>query len=208
LDGSLSQRIVDSFISFYPWIKRVMAYIEKIIRVPVTSIHQAKPSESIYVRVVVVFFALYVLNWNLFTVSQPNLISAAGTGIAYVTRVDQNWGMFSPRVFKDDGWFIFSATTETGKEIDILQEGKEINFNKYMTVSGPFREDRWRKYSENILLIRNSHFRPYYCSYLLKGWNTEKTLKIKSLQIVYMKEISLPGYFIQRPSKEILCECN
>ena len=207
LPGSVSQRIVDSFISFYPWIKRVGTFLEKSIQLPPASLHPSKPSESIYQRVIVLFFALYIINWNLRTVSMPNLISAVGNEIAFVMRVDQNWGMFSPSVFKDDGWFVFSATTEAGKQIDILQEGKEPTFAKYSAVSGPFREDRWRKYSENILLISNSHFRPYYCSYLLNRWNDQSTPRIKSLQIIYMKEISLPGYMIQDPSKEILCEC-
>lgn len=207
LDGSFSQRIADSFRSFYPWIKETKIYLQKIFNYRFSTAQQIKDTESIYQKAILLFCALYVLNWNLFTVNLSNLIPVVGKEIAYVTRLDQNWGMFSPSVFKDDGWFIFSATTESGKKVDILKEGRELSFVKYASVIGPFREDRWRKYSENILLIKNSHFRPYYCSYLLNGWNTQNPLKIKSLQIIYMKEISLPGYSVKGPSKEILCEC-
>ncbi|MBX9852573.1 MAG: HTTM domain-containing protein [Cytophagaceae bacterium] len=162
--------------------------------------------ETFLFRSVVVLFAVYVLYWNIATVGMfalNNYTSLPGN----ILRIDQHWGMFSPAVFKDDGWFVFSATTEAGTTIDLLQKGNKVTYAKLAAVTAPFTQDRWRKFSENILLISNNEFRPYYCSYLFNKWNREEEIKIKNLQIIYMKETSLPDYKVDGPRKEILCEC-
>jgi hypothetical protein len=207
LPGKFSERIIQYFktLNIYNF-EKIFTFIDSYIKKKISFV----PNEKIWTKLVVVFFIVYAFNWNLMTINTPNLISYMGKSIAYVTRVDQHWGMFSPAVFKDDGWFIFSAIDNSNKMIDILQAGNEVTYKKLSAVSGPFREDRWRKYSENMLLISNSKFRLYYCSYLLNHWNKSQLTdltRINSLQIIYMKEISLPAYKVKGPSKEILCEC-
>lgn len=210
LPGRICERIANYFASFsFFKLQRVIEGFKYFQRPPSTYMAFV-PSENIFQRGFILFFLIYIFNWNLNTVNAPNIISFIGAPVGYAFRVNQNWGMFSPGVFKDDGWFIFSATTRKNRKVDILQEGKEVTYHKLAAVSGPFKEDRWRKYSENILFASNSEFRLYYCSYLLNNWNknqNSESEKINSLQIIYMKEISLPDYKIKGPSKEILCEC-
>ena len=162
--------------------------------------------ETFMLRSLIPVFAAYMLAWNLatagvFTLNKYTVLPGN------LLRIDQHWGMFSPAVFKDDGWFVFAAETEMGASIDLLQNGNEITYNKLAAVTAPFTQDRWRKFSENILLISNNEFRPYYCSYLFNQWNRNENVKIKNLKIIYMKEISLPDYKVDGPKKEILCEC-
>jgi hypothetical protein len=208
LPGSFTIRIIEYF-------KRLKIYnftgSSKFIASYIKNKYSYNPTESYWVKPIVAFFIIYAFNWNLMTIRRPNMISYIGKPIAYATRVDQHWGMFSPSVFKDDGWFVFSAKDNSEKVVDILQSGKQVSFQKLASVPAPLREDRWRKYSENILLISNSKFRLYYCSYLMNQWNDHQSTdatKINSLQLIYMKEISLPGYKVKGPSKEVLCECN
>jgi hypothetical protein len=58
-------------------------------------------------------------------------------------------------------------------------------------------------------MIANSHYRPYFCFYMLHHWNEKhpEAEQIKTLKIYYMKEISLPDYKISTPLKEVLCTC-
>jgi hypothetical protein len=166
--------------------------------------------ESLLKRGLLLYFIIYVFNWNLSTIDRQNLIDNPHVQwIGMVLRVDQHWGMFSPGVFKDDGWFVFEGKSTQGKKLDILQEGKEVSYQKLAAVSKPFSEDRWRKYMENNLFVSNAHIRPYYCGYLLDKWNRNKSNseQIDTLKMIYMKEISLPAYKISKPVKEILCEC-
>jgi hypothetical protein len=72
--------------------------------------------------------------------------------------------MFAPAVFKDDGWYILEGTTTTGKVIDLNHGGAPVTYQKPASVVSLFKNDRWRKYSENYLFVNNSWMRPYYCS--------------------------------------------
>jgi hypothetical protein len=61
------------------------------------------------------------------------------------------------------------------------------------------------------LLVRNNHFRIYYCAYLTNQWNKKQRQpdnRIPNLKIIYMKEISLPDYQVAPIKKEVLFECN
>jgi hypothetical protein len=205
LPGSLSEKFASYLKALLPtdWI----LYVRYIIT-PVDKIRKEEfYKENIFSLALTGYFMVFVFNWNLLTLKKENLVERV-KWMGYVLRVDQHWGMFSPGVFKDDGWFIFEAQKKSGIVVDILQKGKEVSYQKLASVSEPFTEDRWRKYSENFLFINNSHLRPYYCSYLLKKWNSSNSNdSIESLKIIYMKEVSLPEYKVLGPKREVLCEC-
>lgn len=162
---------------------------------------------SLFSEVFVLGILTYVLLFNMSTIGKaklPNSVQWAG----HLLRLNQRWGMFAPSVYKFDGWFILSGTTADGEKIDLLRKGERVTYDKPGVVTDIVRSDRWRKYSENILLVRNSHFRAYYCNYLLKHWNQKhKNNHINSLEIIYMKEISLPDYKLSTPEKEVICTC-
>jgi len=72
-----------------------------------------------------------------------------------------------------------------------------------------FKNDRWRKYSENYLFATNAYMRPYYCFYLLRRWNEDHPpqAQINELSVIYMKETSLPNYQTAPIQREVLCHC-
>jgi putative flippase GtrA len=127
---------------------------------------------------------------------------------AYALRFDQNWGMFAPTVFKDDGWFVFEGITSSKNAIDIRQKGKAATYHKPANEVFNYKNDRWRKYSENYLFIKNIPLRPPFCSYLLKDWNDKNPeQQIDSLSIIYFKEISVADTQTPKNTKEVLCTC-
>lgn len=164
---------------------------------------RARLPKELFVLLVLV----YVLSFNMSTIGKgkiPEKVQWAG----HLLRINQRWGMFAPSVYKFDGWFILSGITADGKTIDLLRKGDLVTYEKPKAVTDLVKSDRWRKYSENILMVRNSHFRPYYCNYLLKEWNaSHKQEQISKLEIIYMKEISLPDYQLSTPQKEVICIC-
>ncbi|WP_299825878.1 HTTM domain-containing protein [uncultured Pontibacter sp.] len=152
---------------------------------------------------------LYCIWWNL---SGTHLaipkIPDSSRWFGYLLRLDQHWGMFAPVVFKDDGWYVLEGQTADGKRIDINQQGKEVDHAKPASVVSLFKNDRWRKYSENYLYIHNTYARPYYCNYLVRRWNeAHPQQQISQLEVVYMKEPSLPDYQVATPTREVLCKC-
>jgi hypothetical protein len=158
-------------------------------------------------REVVVYVALaYVLAWNMNTVGR-NVLPDNLKWVGFLFRVNQHWGMFAPNVFKVDGWYVLRGKTADGQEIDLSRNGAPLTYERPERLSALVPNDRWRKFGENMLFLRNSHFRPYYCQYVLNEWNTRRSEPVQSVEIVYMEEYSLPDYQYSAPKRESLCEC-
>ncbi|MGI4884618.1 MAG: hypothetical protein ACRYFR_06625 [Janthinobacterium lividum] len=154
----------------------------------------------------------YVCWWNLDDVAvlRPagGLMAPPVRWFGFLFRVDQHWGMFAPAVFKDDGWYILEGTTADGRQLDLNRGGAPVTYAKPASVVSLFKNDRWRKYSENCLFVDKAWLRPYYCNYLLRTWAKNPAHPpLRSLRLVYMKEISLPDYRVAQPTREVLCEC-
>jgi hypothetical protein len=159
---------------------------------------------------VVVSMLFYVCWWNLDDLSHKpgRWMSDSTRWFGYLFRIDQHWGMFAPTVFKDDGWYVLEGTTKTGQVLDLNRGGAPISYAKPASVVSLFKNDRWRKYSENYLFVNNNWMRPYYCNYLLRIWHENpKHPPLRHLSVVYMKEISLPNYQVPPATREVLCDC-
>ncbi len=159
---------------------------------------------------ILIFLTVFVFDWNL---SNLKFVSSKLPDdlrfIGYTLRLDQNWGMFAPGVFKDDGWFIFEGVDENGERFDLLSAKQELSYKKPESVTGMFKNDRWRKYSENMILSYNTFMRGYFANYYRRVWNEEHPeRKIRSLELVYMSEFTQPDYKYQKPSREVLWVCN
>lgn len=165
-----------------------------------------KISTKILKPTLTVFFIVYTLFWNVRTVNK-NLNDFELNWIGNFLRIDQYWSMFAPSVFKDDGWFVLAGVTQEGKRIDIKRNGIDVDYERPEYIAGTYINDRWRKYSENILFISKSHYRQYFCSYMMQSWNKNNKVDIEQLEVIYMKIPSLPGYKEAGPFKEILCTC-
>lgn len=136
------------------------------------------------------------------------LMAAPARWFGFLFRVDQHWGMFAPAVFKDDGWYVLEGTTADGRQLDLNRGGAPARYAKPASVVALFKNDRWRKYSENYLFVNNAWMRPYYCNYLLRIWHENPAhAPLRHLAVVYMKEVSLPDYQLAQPEREVLCEC-
>jgi len=157
---------------------------------------------------ILIFLLLFVFDWNFSNLSfVKSKLSDNLRFIGYSLRLDQNWGMFAPGVFKDDGWYILEGITEKNERFNLL-DNKKINYRKPYSITDMFKNDRWRKYTENLILTYHSFMRGYYCNYTKRIWNeAHASSKIKALKIIYMSEFTLPDYKYSKPEEELLCEC-
>ncbi|UYZ59409.1 hypothetical protein [Hymenobacter latericus] len=151
----------------------------------------------------------YTIWWNLDGIIAPRYtMSEPLRWFGYQFRTDQHWGMFAPAVFKDDGWYILEGHAANGRLYDLYREGRPVSYEKPYSVMALHKNDRWRKYSENYLFVDNSWMRPYYCNYMLRIWHLNpRNPPLKRLDVVYMKEVSLPNYQVSEPKREVLCSC-
>ena len=167
----------------------------------------APPRPRLSSEILVTLALVYVLGWNMQTVGKKaipdNLL-----WIGSLFKLHQHWGMFSPVVFKNDGWFIYAGTTKDGREIDLNRSGNPIDYQKPERVADLVKNDRWRKYGELIIMRDNAHFRPYLCNYLLEDWNSSHPGEpVTHLKVIYMHELSLPDYQTAEIEPWNLCDC-
>lgn len=156
-----------------------------------------------------VFLIAFVFDWNFSNLSFVNSrLSDDLRFVGYGLRLDQSWGMFAPSVFKDDGWYIIEGKTKEGRLIDLLNKGKAVSYKKPKYIARMFKNDRWRKYSENYLFADNSYMRSYFASYYLQKWNDKYPQEqIDTLSVIYMKEFTLPDYNYSKPERIRLASC-
>jgi len=165
------------------------------------------PKTNFFAEAFVFFALIYALGWNLNTIGKK-AIPDDMVWIGNFLRIHQYWSMFAPGVYKEDGWFVLSATTTDESEIDLIHGGS-VSYEKPYWVADQYQNDRWRKYLENILIVDNAHLRPYYCEFLINEWNAShgEEAYVQHLNIIYMMERTLPDYETEEPTPMLICTC-
>jgi len=201
----ITLRLRENVKSSFNEIAKNIGYILKW-RAPVYSDSPVKGSVK---KGCLIFLVLFVFDWNFSNLTFiHSKLSKDLRWIGYGLRLDQNWGMFAPGVFKEDGWYVMEAITDKNETIDLLEPDGRTDHKKPRDIVSRFKNDRWRKYSENFIFSDNENMRGYFCSYYRRKWNEEHPGKhIKTLRVIYMKEITLPDYKYSVPQKNILWEC-
>ena len=170
-------------------------------------------SNPLYIKLktaVLIFLTLFVFDWNFSNISFINRkLSDDLRFIGYGLRLDQNWGMFAPGVFKQDGWYILEGENKDRKHFNLFFPEEKLTYQKPASVVSLFKNDRRRKYSENFIFQENEFIRGYFCNYAARIWN-EKHPKnqVISLKVIYMEEMTLPNYQYAVPQKKVLWQCD
>lgn len=199
--SSIKLKIAQSFLGW-------SAFIAYLINWKTPVYVHSRWKESV-TTAMLIFLIFFVFDWNFSNISViKSKLSNNLRFIGYGLRLDQNWGMFAPGVFKDDGWYVLEGTTDDGKNVNVLNPGTPISYNKPESVVSMFKNDRWRKYSENFIFTYNEYMRGYFCSYYKRVWNEKnKNQKLKNLRIVYVNELTKPDYQYTTPNKVTLWQC-
>lgn len=106
----------------------------------------------------------------------------------------QNWRLFAPYPFRDDGWFIVEGSLADGRQIDLLRGGQPLSMYKPEQVSAQFANQRWRRFYQNLWLRANPRHIPFYCKWELERWNRAHPEKLTRVRLLFVQEWSeLPG---------------
>jgi len=91
---------------------------------------------------------------------------------------------------------------------DIYNNKPQIVKQKPEAIVDMYKSDRWRKFAENYQRNEYNFMRPYYCRYLIRKWNKEHPdNRIDGLNILFLKEVSLPAYQTKDIVEENVCLC-
>ncbi len=128
--------------------------------------------------------------------------------VSNALKLEQFWGMFSPNIYKDDGWYIYRGLRLNNSDWDIYNNKEGVDHEKPEHIVKMYESDRWRKFAENYQKRNYNFIKPYYCRYLIRKWNKEHPdNKIDGLYIVFLKEVSLPDYKTSQIKEENSCLC-
>jgi hypothetical protein len=155
---------------------------------------------------------VFAVLWNLRGVDMKRYggYTEGVTWVAKLVRLDQQWAMFAPYPYKDDGWFILAVEQGDGSEIDLLRGGKPVSWAKPASVLAMYTNERDRKYLMNLYLQSYSSQRPYFVHYMLQEWTkahppTTPAQEIRRVSLYYMLHMTPPpGKTPPEPKKVLL----
>lgn len=124
-------------------------------------------------------------------------------------RLDQYWGMFSPNVLKEDGWFVYRGFDKNEKEMDAYNNTSSLEIlKKPKRIVSMYSSDRWRKFAENYQSPVRGYLHEPYCKWYLKQWNeAHPENKLERLEIIYVEEFSLDNYQTKPLTQRLCSSC-
>ena len=154
---------------------------------------------------------IYLFLWNLTTVSDfsmPDRIRPLGNLLG----LKQSWNMFAPRPTTVTGWYVIPGTLSDGRQVDLVMAVvhddpdlvHELSWEKPDDLDDIFEDKYWRKYLDAIR--DDSAQRRYFAQYVCREWNAthDGGSDLVSLQIVYVKERTLPDQRRAAPRRDVL----
>lgn len=168
--------------AFWQWVERKN---EKVLSRPAGA--------SSLVNIMAGVCLLYVLFWNLGTVipkmKMPNRLQWFG----YLLHIEQQWKMFVPPG-SHSSWFIASSKLSDEREVDLFNDGGEMDWEKIHVRSNIFRGTRWNNY---FLNVKRKDFReqlPFLCEFLCRQWNDqhEASQKVRETSLYLMYRYFYP----------------
>lgn len=139
------------------------------------------------------FFLIYIIAWNI--AAYPGVawkVPARLHWIAYLTHIDQHWGMFAPTPPREDGWYVIPGVLNNDLDVDVFTEKSPTTWTKPASVSSTYFDQYWRKY---LLMNALNHYpkaHPYYARYLCTRWNAnhDSANQLQQLSIYYAFELT------------------
>jgi hypothetical protein len=128
--------------------------------------------------------------------------------LSRLTRLDQSWSIFAPNPPRDDGWHVIVGTLKDGSEIDLLNNGEPISWEKptIQQRNRLYRNMQWRSYFINLNRAIGQKLYPYYSEYLCRNWNQKhpEAKQIEKIDIYFMDERTVPPGETQNVEKKIV----
>ena len=148
-----------------------------------------------WAQALAVLFLAFIIYWNIAVVQKIN-VAPQISWIGPVFRIYQDWGLFAPYPLLEDGWYVIPGKLRNGQEIDVYQNGSQVDWGKPEHVATMYDNNRWRKYMMNIWKKKFYPQRLYYGKYLCRQWNSnvQDGQQLETFDIYFVLETTLPNF--------------
>lgn len=190
------------------WIERKFGISKIYFSTAYFSVNQNKAIKYISSAFLLIVF-LFCFIMNLSNISSfKYALSDKAVYLGNAFKLDQFWGMFSPHIYKTDGWYVYRGIRKDGSDYDIYNDTTPLDLRKPGHIDKMYPTDRWRKFAENYQKNDFNFMRPFYCRMRIKQWNKKHPEKrIEGLNILFMEEETLPDYKTKPVKQHNVCLC-
>ena len=162
----------------------------------------------------IAIFSLFVISLSnlrwLFRARLRKINLAWFDHLCSITGLYQFWNLFAPRPNWNGGWYVIQGTLENGSEIDLLQGGTPLRWEKPDDLTSLYGNHRWRNLHTNLGWTIYGHFRTSYAQYLRQEWNRSHPdgEHLKSVRLYYMVQEVPPPFKAPETVKILLWDHN
>jgi len=152
------------------------------------------------VRAACLSIIVFIMVENFFTIPELGMNPRGGM-LTYIldygrsTGMMQNWTLFAPKPFVQDGWFVVEGTRKDGRVVDLLT-GQPATYAKPDPVCDQFKNQRWRRVFQNLWIRWNPRHAPMFLRYMGRHWNAQHGPddQITFVRLMFVQEMTqLPG---------------
>lgn len=119
----------------------------------------------------------------------------------------QNWQLFAPYPFREDGWYVIEGITADGRSMDLEKDGKLPSWDKPLSVAATFKNQRWRRYYQNLWQRANPRHIPYFCMWQMHHWNSaHPDRQVAKVRLIFVQELTELAGVPLNPTPYILGE--
>ena len=151
-----------------------------------------------FVAALIVYLALFNLQ-VIFEVAKSDKMAWFNTtwkSVGYGLGLEQRFDLFAPKPTIIDGWLIAVATLEDGDQVDLIESGRAVTWNKPAPLATRYTNGHWGAYMFFLKepTIAAAAHRHYYVEYLKRLWGQQhgEGNKIDHVELYLMLEITPP----------------
>jgi hypothetical protein len=185
--GGLIRRIERGAAAASGWLERLLPGIGLWAGRPTGNL----PSPA---RWAVVGLLAYVVWQNASSIAPVLRPPASLSKLIAPLKIHQEWDLFAPRPYRNDGWFVVVGHRSPAPPIDLLRRGASVSVGRPDDISAEFPTFRWRKYLWNLSLERHERYREPFLATLCRGWNHRHAAdeRVQMAQFIFVREWTRP----------------
>jgi hypothetical protein len=171
---------------------------------------QAKFRTPLGINILVTALAVYVLIFSLQVVYPGRFawFDQRWKSVGYTLGLEQRFDLFAPKPTIIDGWFVAVATLEDGSQVDLLQGGDAVRWEKPQMLSARYPNGHWGAYMFFLKEPKEAAtvHRPFYVEYLKRAWRQARggQNKIQKVELYLVLEQTLPYPQVPKPERILL----
>jgi hypothetical protein len=165
---------------------------------------------SVAVNILVSLLAVYVLIFSLQVVYPARFgwFDQRWKSVGYALGLEQRFDLFAPKPTIIDGWFVTVATLDDGSQVDLLQDGAMVRWEKPEMLSARYPNGHWGAYMFFLKEPKEAAtiHRPFYVEYLKRAWRQRYggQKKIRKVELYLVLELTPPYPQAPKPERILL----